>query len=88
MQKSIIFKKLTFLLVLSLFATAFLSKGCAQPDVVYKEVKVPIKCDVKERKKPKQNSNVVLYLKELLIYTEGLERDLAFCRGENLEGGK
>lgn len=88
MQKSVVLKKLTFLVVFGLFITAFLSKGCAQPDVIYKEVKVPVKCDVKERKKPKQNSNVVLYLKELLIYTEGLERDLAFCRGENLERGK
>lgn len=88
MQKAKVFKGLTFLIVLGLFITAFLSKGCAQPDVVYKEVKVPVKCDVKERKKPKQESNVVLYLKELLIYTEGLERDLAFCRGENEKGGK
>lgn len=56
--------------------------GCSTPQVVYKEVKVPIKCDVSARKKPAKNANTILYLKELLVYVEGLERDLSYCKGE------
>lgn len=64
------------LLILMLFM-----KGCAEPRIVYKEVKVPIKCDVKERSKPVKNGNVLEFLKEVLIYAEGLEKDLDYCRG-------
>lgn len=80
-RTALIFKHLTQLVIVVLFII-FLT-ACAEPKVIFKEVKVPVKCDVKERARPAKNSNAVLYLKEILIYTEGLERDLAFCRGEN-----
>lgn len=56
--------------------------GCAK-QVKYKDVYIPVKCDVKDRVKPKNNGDPLVYLKELLIYTEGLERDLAYCKGAN-----
>ncbi len=68
--------------VLIFLPCAFLFSACA-PHYVYKEVKVPIKCDVPKREKPKNQGNITTFLKDILIYTEGLERDLAFCKGEN-----
>lgn len=73
-------KSLSTLLILTLFI--YFMKGCAEPKVVYKEVKVPIQCDVKPRKKPLKNANVIEYLKEVLIYAEGLEKDLNYCKGK------
>lgn len=72
-------KSLSTLIVLTLFI--YFMKGCAEPKVVFKEVKVPVACDVKERKKPLKNTNMLEYLKEVLIYAEGLEKDLAYCKG-------
>lgn len=65
--------------LLTLFIVTLIT-GCARPTVVYKEVKVPVRCDVVERKKPVKESNLVHYLREVLIYAEGLERDLQYCR--------
>ena len=59
----------------------FLCSGC-YAQVRYKDVYVPVKCDVKIRKKPTNNGDLVQYMKELLIYVEGIERDLAYCRGD------
>ncbi|WP_066389543.1 hypothetical protein [Helicobacter himalayensis] len=67
---------------LILVPCAFILNACA-PHYVYKEVKVPIKCDVPKREKPKNQGNITTFLKDILIYTEGLERDLAFCRGDS-----
>ena len=72
-------KSFSTLLIFTLFI--YFMKGCAEPKVVFKEVKVPIQCDVKERKKPLKNTNMLEYLKEVLIYAEGLEKDLAYCKG-------
>lgn len=55
--------------------------GCAK-QVVYKEVLIPTKCDVKKRDKPSKGGSSTYFLRDLLIYTEGLERDLEYCRGE------
>lgn len=65
--------------ILFLLALALVLNACASPRT--KIVKVPIKCDIPKREKPKKQSNTIAYLKEILIYTESLERDLAFCRG-------
>lgn len=73
-------KSLSTLIVLTLFI--YFMKGCAEPKVVFKEVKVPVACDVKERKKPLKNANVLEYLKEVLVYAEGLEKDLNYCKGK------
>ena len=73
-------KSFSTLLILTLFI--YFMKGCAEPQIVYKEVKVPIKCDVSPRAKPKKNPNALAYLKEVLIYAEGLEKDLAYCKGK------
>lgn len=53
--------------------------GCGSK-YLYKEVKVPVRCDIPERQKPKKQANTIQYLKEVLIYSELLEQDLHFCR--------
>lgn len=72
----------TILSAMICFFTLFFLSACAQKQVIYKEVKVPIKCDIPKREKPSKKSNNILYLKEVLIYAELLEKDLDFCRGE------
>lgn len=67
----------TFFIIMS-----FIGCGIKQPEVLFTEVYVPTKCDVKERKRPPQQKNFSAYLAELFVYVEGLERDLAYCRGE------
>lgn len=57
---------------------AFLMAGCS---VVPQEVLVPVKCDIPQRDRPMVSSGIVENIKNLLIYTEGLEQDIAFCRG-------
>lgn len=60
------------------FATLGLN-GCGNK-FLYKEVKVPVRCDIPERAKPKKQANTIQYLKDVLIYSELLEQDLYFCR--------
>lgn len=64
---------------LALSLGVIILSGCATQ---YKEVKIPVKCEIPARVKPAQKGNEVDQLKAILIYTEGLERDLKFCRGE------
>lgn len=76
------------LILISFFvATAALISGCSFT-TGYREVKIPVKCDVPERERPKRNTSQVHYLKDILIYVEGLENDLAFCRGEEIKNKK
>lgn len=57
----------------------FLLSGCSGG---YKEVLIPTKCEIPKRDKPIQKGSELEQLKSVLIYTEGLERDLNFCRSE------
>ncbi|WP_100979476.1 hypothetical protein [Helicobacter pylori] len=52
--------------------------ACAKK-VIYREVKVPIKCDILMPSRPSEHLEALEYLKALLIYTETLENDLKFC---------
>lgn len=65
--------------LLTLSLGAIIVSGCATQ---YKEVKIPVKCEIPPRIKPAQKGSEVEQLKAILIYAEGLERDLKFCRGE------
>ncbi len=62
---------LAFVLAVSLTA-------CAKK-VIYREVKVPIKCDIEILTRPSEHLEALEYLRALLIYTETLENDLKFC---------
>lgn len=64
---------------LSLFL--IINSGCAEK---IKEVYIPIKCDVPKRERPalEIGDKIVVSVKLLLVYTEQLEQDLNFCRGE------
>ncbi|WP_411675631.1 hypothetical protein [Helicobacter felis] len=52
--------------------------GCT-PRVVYKEVYIPTKCQIVRPARPSKDLEVLEYLRELLAYTEELEKDLEFC---------
>ncbi len=47
--------------------------------VVYRDVKVPIKCGIEIPTRPSEHLEALEYLRALLIYTETLENDLKFC---------
>ncbi|GAA8685723.1 hypothetical protein HpDR81_14690 [Helicobacter pylori] len=56
--------------------------ACAKR-IIYKEVKVPIKCDIELPSRPSEHLETLEYLRALLIYTETLENDLKFCTKKN-----
>ncbi|MGT0085342.1 hypothetical protein [Helicobacter pylori] len=51
--------------------------------VVYRDVKVPIKCNIEIPPRPSEHLEALEYLRALLIYTETLENDLKFCTKNN-----
>ena len=67
---------LPLLLALSLFAT-----GCTR--VVKEPVYIPQKCAIDMPLRPTPHTDTAINVRNVLIYTEQLERDLRFCiRGE------
>ncbi|ANT43131.1 hypothetical protein JT081_07820 [Helicobacter pylori] len=56
--------------------------ACAKK-IIYREVKVPIKCDIEIPARPSEHLETLEYLRALLIYTETLENDLKFCTKHN-----
>lgn len=58
--------------------TPLLFCGCIKE---YVEVPIPIKCEIPAREKPQWKANALTYLKDVLVYTEKIEADLDFCRG-------
>ncbi|WP_187898175.1 hypothetical protein [Helicobacter pylori] len=56
--------------------------ACAKK-IIYREVKVPIKCNIQLPLRPNEHLEALEYLKALLIYTETLENDLKFCTKNN-----
>lgn len=80
-----------FLLIYMLFASIFCIffiinfKGCAKR-VVYKEVKVPIKCDIELPEKPRFSGDLATDISRALEHSELLEKDLIFCvKGDKSE---
>ncbi len=53
------------------------------PRVIYQKVYIPTKCNIIKPERPPKSLHFIDYLKELLIYTERLEKDLEFCTKEN-----
>ncbi len=56
--------------------------ACAKK-IIYKDVKVPVKCDIQLPSRPNDHLEALEYLRALLIYTETLENDLKFCTKNN-----
>ncbi len=52
--------------------------ACAKK-VIFRDVKVPIKCNIEIPTRPSEHLEALEYLRALLIYTETLENDLKFC---------
>lgn len=68
---------------ISLLLTLFLISCSNKTQVIYKEVKIPIKCNIDKISKPIYSDNLIQDLKNLAVYAELLEKDLNFCIGEN-----
>ncbi len=69
--------KLLFLACLMVFFSVIFN-ACAKK-VIYRDVKVPIKCGIEIPTRPSEHLESLEYLRALLIYTEMLENDLKFC---------
>ncbi len=68
-----------------LFLACVFSVGltaCAKK-AIYRDIKVPIKCDIELPTRPSEHLEALEYLRALLIYTETLENDLKFCTKTN-----
>ncbi|MEJ8618491.1 hypothetical protein MMN25_05990 [Helicobacter pylori] len=61
---------------------SFSFSACAKK-IIYREVKVPIKCNIEIPTRPSAHLEALEYLRALLIYTETLENDLKFCTNLN-----
>ncbi|MFP6006800.1 hypothetical protein ACLF8L_07625 [Helicobacter pylori] len=69
-----------FLFLACFFGVSF--TACAKK-IIYREVKVPVKCDIEIPSRPSEHLEALEYLRALLIYTETLENDLKFCTKSN-----
>ncbi len=64
------------------FGFSVIFSACAKK-IIYREVKVPTKCDIELPTRPSAHLEALEYLRALLIYTETLENDLKFCTKHN-----
>lgn len=71
-------KRLSSILAVSVLAGVL--AGCATKE--YVEIAVPIRCDIETPSRPNQGENSYNTIKEILIYTELLEKALKVCKGE------
>ncbi len=60
------------------FVCSISFSACAKK-IIYRDVKIPIKCDIEMPTRPSEHLEALEYLRALLIYTETLENDLKFC---------
>lgn len=75
-------KKLAFILILLIvLSTGILSTGCAR--IIKEPVYIPTKCEITPPVRPMPQKNTAQTLQQILIYTQKLERDLAFCTKSN-----
>ncbi|GAA9671624.1 hypothetical protein HpVH12_14580 [Helicobacter pylori] len=72
---------LLFLACLMVFFSVIFN-ACTKK-VIYREIKVPVKCDIEIPIRPTEHLESLEYLRALLIYTETLENDLKFCTKTN-----
>ncbi len=64
------------------FVCSISFSACAKK-IIYRDVKIPIKCDIEMPTRPSEHLEALEYLRALLIYTETLENDLKFCTNNN-----
>ena len=69
------------LLIAMLIAMAFFGVGCTR--IVKEPVYIPTKCEITPPVRPMPQKNTAQTLQQILIYTQKLERDLAFCTKSN-----
>lgn len=75
-MKTIISLCINFFLVLIFNACAY------NTETIYKEVKIPVKCNIKRMPKPQYSNDLLKDLQNILIYSDLIENNLNFCLGE------
>lgn len=65
---------------LLVFTAVLAITACAEPAVVYREVKVPVQCQIDKQNRPAYTGSLMEDFQNMLIYSEIIERDLDFCR--------
>lgn len=75
-MKTIISLCINFFLVLLLNACAY------NTETIYKEVKIPVKCNIRRMERPTYKGELMIDLQNLLIYSDLIENNLNFCLGE------
>ncbi|PAF50857.1 hypothetical protein [Helicobacter sp. 13S00477-4] len=58
-----------------------LSSICFSGCVRVKEVFIPTACQIPKRENPIKTGDLAQDVKNILIYSEGIAKDLEFCRG-------
>lgn len=71
--------------IIFLLSISFLLSGCSHTIIKEVPVPTPVKCQIKIRSRPIHEYISPEYLRDLLIYTEELERDLRFCVDGEIE---
>lgn len=71
-------KRLSSILAVSVLAGVL--AGCATKE--YVEIAVPIRCDIELPPRPNQGKNNYDTIRDILIYTELLEKAIRVCKGE------
>lgn len=73
------FKKFSAALIIPLIALFLI--GCSgEPKIEYREKLVPVKCQIQKTQLPAYTGILEKDIPNILVYTEILESDLAFCR--------
>lgn len=70
---------IVIIVYVSYIVLVLMLQGCAKKQVVYKDVYIPIKCDIEIPKRPKLTGELVNDYKNALQHSELLESDLIFC---------
>lgn len=70
------------LLLATLLLALFVLHGCAEPSVVYKDKLIPIKCKIDKTPEPVETEKLGVDVRNIFMYVEILEEDIAFCRKE------
>lgn len=67
------------LLLLAVLLCVLILHGCSEPRVLYKDKLVPVKCQIDKTPKPTETGKLSIDIRNILIYTEILEKDIETC---------
>lgn len=67
---------------ITILLSLVLASCSTKRQIEYRQVLVPVKCEIPDRQRPSRQSDVLETLKAILIYTNLLEKDLKICKGK------